>query len=65
MYGFIRIYDWTRYLTFFAPENCNAIHNRIRYVICLKSGTIDIFSHYCEKIKVGSYYSLPIEKRLI
>ena len=63
MDGFIRIYDWTRYLTLFGPEKY-AIYNRIRYLISLKSGITYIFSHYFAKIKVDSYDSLPIEKRL-
>ena len=33
-------------------------------LISLKSGITYIFSHYYAKIKVNSYGSLPIEKRL-
>ena len=36
--GFIRIYDVTRYLVLLGPEKNDAIYNRIRYVIRLKSG---------------------------
>ena len=60
--GFIRIYDGTRYLTLFGSEKCDAIYDRIRYLISLKSGITYIFSHYFAKIKVDSYDSLPIEK---
>ena len=60
--GFIRIYDATRYLTLFGSEKFDAIYNRIRYLISLKSGIRYIFSHYFAKIKVDSYDSLPIEK---
>ena len=36
--GLIRIYDGTRYLTLFGSEKYEAIYNRIRYLISLKSG---------------------------
>ena len=62
--GIVRIYDGTRYLTLFGSEKCEAIYNRIRYLISKKSGITYIFSHYFAKIKVDSYDSLPIEKRL-
>ena len=62
--GFLRIYDGTRYLTLLGSENYDAIYNRIRYLISLKGSITYIFSYYFAKIKVGSYYSLPIEKRL-
>ena len=42
--GFIRIYDGTRYLTLFDSEKYDAIYNRIRYLISLKSGITYIFS---------------------
>ena len=62
--GFIRIYDGARYLTLFGSEKYDALCNRIRYLISLKSGIIYIFSHYFGKIKVDSYDFLPIEKKL-
>ena len=62
--GFIRIYDGTRYLMFFGSEKYDAIYNRIRYLLRLKSGEAYIFSHYFAKIEIDSYDSLPIEKRL-
>ena len=62
--GFIRIYDGTRYLTLFGSEKYEAIYNRIRYPISLKSGITYIFSHYFTKIKVDSCDSLPMEKIL-
>ena len=61
--GFIRIYDGTRYLTLFGSEKY-AIYNRIRYLISLRSGITYISSHYFAKIKVDSYDSLPIEKKI-
>ena len=61
---FIRIYDGNRYLTLFGSEKYDAIYDIIIYLISLKSGITSIFSHYYEKIKVDSYDSLPLEKRL-
>ena len=60
----IRIEDGTRYFTLFGSENYDAIYNRIRYFISLKSSITYTFSHYFAKIKVDSCDSLPIEKRL-
>ena len=62
--GFIRIYDGTRHLLLFGSEKYNAIYNRIRYLISLKSSITHVFSHCYAKIKVDSYDSLPIEKGL-
>ena len=62
--GFIRIYDGTRFLTLFGSERCDAIYNRITYLISLKTSIKYIFSHYFAKIKIDCYNSLPIEKRL-
>ena len=52
IHGLIRIYDWSRYLTLFGSEKYDAIYDRIRYLISLKSGITYIFSHYFAKIKV-------------
>ena len=62
--GFFRIYGGTRYLTLFASENYDAIYNKIRYLVSLESSIKYIFSHCFVKIKVDSYDSFPIEKRL-
>ena len=62
--GIIRIYDGTRYLTLLGSKKYDAIYNRIKYLVSQKSGITYIFSHYFAKIKVDSYDSLPIEKRL-
>ena len=62
--GIIRIYNGTRYLTLFGTKKYDAIYDRIRYLISLKSSITYIFSHYFAKIKVDSYDSLPIEKIL-
>ena len=50
--GFIRIFDGTRYLTFFRSEKYDAIYKKMRYFINLKS----------VETKVHSYDSLPMEK---
>ena len=60
--GIIRVYDGTRYLTVFGTKKCDAMHDRIRYLVSLKSSMTYIFSRYFAKIKVGSYDFLPIEK---
>ena len=62
--GFIIIFDGSGYLTLFDSENYDTIYNRIRCLISLKSRITYVFSHYFLKIKVYSYDSLPIEKRL-
>ena len=47
--GFIRIFDGTRYLVLLGPEKDDAIYNRIRYLISLKSGiTYIFFSLFCK-----------------
>ena len=42
----------------------DAIHDKIRYLISIKSGITYIISLYFAKIKVDSYHSLRIEKTL-
>ena len=64
IYGFIRIYDATRYLISLGPEKFDVSYNRLRYLISLKSGITCIFSHYYRKIKIDSYDSFPIEKKI-
>ena len=61
--GFIRIYYGARYLILFGSKKYDAILNRIRYLVSPKSSMIYIFSHEFVKIKVDSYYSLPIGKK--
>ena len=48
----------------FGSEKYDPIYDKIRYVKSLKSGVTYIFSHYFAKIKVDSYDSLLVEKRL-
>ena len=50
--GFIRIYDGTRYLKLFGSEKYDAIYDRIRYLLSLRSGITYIFSHYFQKSKL-------------
>ena len=48
----------------FGTRKYDAFYDRIRYLITLKSSITYIFTHYFAKMKVDSYYSLPIEKAL-
>ena len=50
--GSIKIYDETRYLTLFGSEKYNAIYDKIRYLISLKSSITYIFSYYFAKIEL-------------
>ena len=52
MDGLIRIYVESTYLVLLGPEEYNAIYNRIRYLISLKSDIAYILSDYFVKIKV-------------
>ena len=40
--GFIRVSDGTRYLVLFGSEKYDSFHNRIRYLISVKSGILHI-----------------------
>ena len=51
-------------LTLFGSEKYDAFYDRIRCLISLNSGITYILSHCFAKIKVNSYDSLPILKRL-
>ena len=62
--GFIRDYDGTKCLVLFAPEKYDAIFDRIRYLIGLKSGIAYVGSFDYPKIKTGSGDDLPLEKTL-
>ena len=46
MDGFIRIDDGTNYLALFDSEKYDAIYNRMRCIISLKSGITYIFSQF-------------------
>ena len=58
----IRIYDRSRYLILFGNKRYDAIYDKIRYLISIKTGITYIISRYFAKIKVDSYNYLPIEK---
>ena len=54
IYGFIGVYDETRYLSLFGPENNDAIYNRIRYLLSLKTGIKHVFSQCYARIEDNS-----------
>ena len=62
--GIKRIYDRTRYLTLSGTKKYDAVNDKIRYLLSIKSGITYTISHYFANIKVDSYDSLPIEKTL-
>ena len=57
--GFIKVFNRTRYLTWFGSEKCHVIYNKIRQLICRKTSITNVFSNYYAKIKFDSYDSLP------
>ena len=57
--GHIRVYDGTRYLVLFRPEESDAIYNRIRYLISQKAGNSYLFSHNYILIEIDSHDFLP------
>ena len=62
--GFISVYDGTRYLVLFGPEEYDAISNRIRYLSSQISGITYVISYNYARIKIDLYDSLPLEKTL-
>ena len=50
--GFIRNYDGTRYLTLLGSEKYDAIYNRIKYLLSLKSGITTICFTILRKSKL-------------
>ena len=61
--GFIKIHNKIRYLVLF-DGSCDKICDRINSLINKKSGITDSINHNFGRIKMDSYNSLPIEKRL-
>ena len=55
--GFIKVYDWIRYLVLY-----HAIYSRIKYLVRQKNGITYVFSLNYAKIKMDSYNYLPVEK---
>ena len=62
--GFIRDYDGAKYLVLFSVERYNAIYDRIRYLIGLKSGITYVFFHNYAKFKTDRDDDLPVEQTL-
>ena len=62
--GFIKIHDGVRYLILFAPERYNAVCDKINYLISEKNGVTYSINHNFARIRIDSYNSLPIEKKL-
>ena len=54
----------SRYLILFDNKKYDAIYNKIRYLISIKSGITYTISHYFAKPKVNFYDYLPIQKTL-
>ena len=61
---FIRVYDGIRYLVFLALENIALFTIELDILLAKKVVLHMLFSHNYAKIKVDSYYSLPLEKPL-
>ena len=51
-------------MTLFGNKTNDAIFEKVRYLICIKSGIRYVISHYFSKMKVDSYDSFPIEKNV-
>ena len=64
MDGFIRDYGETKYLVLFSREKYDAIFDRIRHLIGLKSGISNVVSHDYAKIEIESDDDSPLEKTL-
>ena len=54
---FIKIYDGSRYLVLFDPEKCDAVYDRIRYLISEKSGITYSISYNFARIRIDSFNS--------
>ena len=60
--GFIRDYGGTKY--FLKNEKNDAIYERIKHLVRLKSGITYIFSHKYAKLKIDSVDDLPLQEKL-
>ena len=58
VHKYIKVYDGTRYLTFFGLVKYCAIFKKIRYLTGVENGIAYVISHNYEKIKFDSYNSL-------
>ena len=63
-YGFISVYNGTRYLVSFGIEKFDFIYSRFRYLTGVASGNTYVISHSSAKIKGDLCDSLPLEKTL-
>ena len=61
---FIKVYDRTKYLVLVGSEKYDAIYSRIRHLKSQKSGITYAISKNYKKIKVCSYNSLLLEKKI-
>ena len=61
--GFIKIHNGIRCLVL-DYSLFDKICNSIKYLISEKSGITDSINHNFERIRIGSYNYLPIEKKL-
>ena len=60
---FIRDYNWTKYLVLFGPKTYDAVFDRIRFLIGLKSGITYVDSHNHTEIKINSDDDLTLKKQ--
>ena len=64
IFGFVIVYDVTRYLILHRGERYDFMYNMIRYLIGVKSSITYVVSHNYAKIQVDSFDSLPLGKTL-
>ena len=64
IFGFVIVYDVTRYLILLRGERYDFMYNMIRYLIGVKSSITYVVSHNYAKIQVDSFDSLHLEKTL-
>ena len=64
IFGFVIVYDVTRYLILLRGERYDFMYNMIRYLTGVKSSITYVVSHNYAKIQVDSFDSLPLGKTL-
>ena len=62
---FTRDYYRTKYLVLFDLEKNNAIYDRFRYLVELKSGVTFVFPCNSGKTKIDSGHDFPLEKNVV
>ena len=60
--GIFTVFDGNRYFVLFDSENYDAIYNRTRYLLSVKSGFIYLIVLNYPRVKIDSYDSLLLEK---